>query len=252
MASEQVGKNFSAGMSGGIAWVYDPAAQLRYKANFAEPMRDFERLGSDSFEEELKGYIQEHLDATQSPVADRILANWEQEREAFVQVFPLDYKRARKQAMDADSWKGREEMPKSKVPLDDVMGKDVKVDAATPTEQEIATKFNKLRGFVEIERKPEPYRDPEERRGDWGEIYTPVKAHDLERKRQSARCMDCGTPFCQTHSVRGFGVWVSGTEFRVWALGLCLARLPDALGTECCVFIVLIAVFSCRAARSTT
>eukprot|EP00961_Rhodomonas_salina_P108626 1462006-Rhodomonas_salina.1 len=40
------------------------------------------------------------------------------------------------------------------------------------------------RRFVEIERIPEPYREPEERLGDWGEIYTPVKAHDVERKRQ--------------------------------------------------------------------
>jgi len=196
----EVGKNFSAGMSGGIAWVYDPNGSLRYKANFAEPMRDFERLGGDVFEQELKGYIQEHATETDSPVAKNILANWETERDKFVQVFPLDYKRARKQAMDADAWKGREEMPKGKVPLEDITGKDVKLDAATPTEQEVSTKYNKLRGFVEIERKPEPYREPEDRRADWGEIYTPVKAHDLERKRQAARCMDCGTPFCQTHS----------------------------------------------------
>ena len=143
--------------------------------------------------------LQEYLDATESPVAEGILKNWETERDNFVQVFPLDYKRARKQAMDADAWKGREEMPKGKVALEDI-GKEVKLDTATPKEHEVSTKFNKLRGFVEIERKPEPYRDPEERRADWGEIYTPVKAHDLERKRQSARCMDCGTPFCQTHS----------------------------------------------------
>ena len=196
----EVGKNFSAGMSGGIAWVYDAAGTLRYKANYAEPMRDFERLSGDTFEEELKGYIQEHLDATGSTVAENILANWETERERFVQVFPLDYKRARKQAMDADAWKGREELPKDKVPLEDISAKEVTPQASTPTESDMATKFNKLRGFVEIERKPEPYRDPEDRRSDWGEIYTPVKAHDLERKRQSARCMDCGTPFCQTHS----------------------------------------------------
>ena len=191
----EVGKNFSAGMSGGIAWVYDPAGQLRYKANFAEPMRDFERLGQDAFEEELKGYVQEHYEETDSPVAQHILANWETERQFFVQVFPLDYKRARKQAMDADSWKGREEMPKEKVPLADAGAPDVQGEAAPPSEQEVATKFNKLRGFVEIERKPEPYRDAQERRGDWGEIYTPVKAHDLERKRQSARCMDCGIAY---------------------------------------------------------
>uniref|UniRef100_A0A7S4P9N1 glutamate synthase (NADH) n=1 Tax=Guillardia theta TaxID=55529 RepID=A0A7S4P9N1_GUITH len=196
----EVGKNFSAGMSGGIAWVYDPKGQLRYKANFAEPMRDFERLEGDIYEQELIGYIKEHLAATGSTVAKSILDNWEVEREKFVQVFPLDYKRARKQAADADSWKGREESHKEKNLEIDMDAKKIKVQAHTPSEKEIATKFNKLRGFVEIERIPEPYREPSERLTDWGEIYTPVKAHDAERKRQAARCMDCGTPFCQTHS----------------------------------------------------
>lgn len=64
----------------------------------------------------------------------------------------------------------------------------------------------KLRGFLNYQRNPEPYRDPLERLTDWEEI-NPVPdrdvdvAHtDLERKVQAARCMDCGTPFCQTYS----------------------------------------------------
>ena len=64
----------------------------------------------------------------------------------------------------------------------------------------------KLRGFLNYQRNPEPYRDPVERLMDWEEI-NPVPdrdidvAHtDLERKVQAARCMDCGTPFCQTYS----------------------------------------------------
>mmetsp|Transcript_5396 Transcript_5396/g.10833 ORF Transcript_5396/g.10833 Transcript_5396/m.10833 type:complete len:2179 (-) Transcript_5396:728-7264(-) len=197
----EVGKNFSAGMSGGIAWVYDPNGQLRYKANFAEPVRDFERLQHDAYEEELKGYLKEHVTATASPVAKRILDNWETERESFVQVYPLDYKRARKQAADADTWKGREEAPK-RMGAEEQLTAEVSqsTQALPPSEKDVATKFNKLRGFVEIERIPEPYREPSERLTDWGEIYTPVKAHDVERKRQAARCMDCGTPFCQTNT----------------------------------------------------
>jgi len=58
--------------------------------------------------------------------------------------------------------------------------------------------LNKLRGFIEYERKPEPYRNPAERKLDYLEINS---THDpLELKRQAARCMDCGTPFCQTHT----------------------------------------------------
>eukprot|EP00281_Chroomonas_sp_CCMP1168_P021546 CAMPEP_0206230908 /NCGR_PEP_ID=MMETSP0047_2-20121206/10538_1 /ASSEMBLY_ACC=CAM_ASM_000192 /TAXON_ID=195065 /ORGANISM="Chroomonas mesostigmatica_cf, Strain CCMP1168" /LENGTH=2187 /DNA_ID=CAMNT_0053654419 /DNA_START=28 /DNA_END=6591 /DNA_ORIENTATION=+ len=195
----EVGKNFSAGMSGGIAWVYDPKGELRFKVNFAEPVRDFERLSGDAYEAELIDYLNDYIKSTGSPVAKRIMDNWEEEKTHFVQVFPLDYKRARKQAADADSWKGKDVMNKPTVEVD-VDKKTIKIDAATPDEKDINTKFNKLRGFVEIERKPEPYREPSERATDWGEIYTPVKAHDAERKRQSARCMDCGTPFCQTHS----------------------------------------------------
>lgn len=58
--------------------------------------------------------------------------------------------------------------------------------------------IDKNRGFIEIERNPDPYRDPEERLQDWGEINS---AHDpVNRTMQAARCMDCGTPFCQTNT----------------------------------------------------
>lgn len=64
----------------------------------------------------------------------------------------------------------------------------------------------KLRGFLNYQRNPEPYRPALERLQDWEEI-NPVPDRDvdvahtaLERKVQAARCMDCGTPFCQTYS----------------------------------------------------
>ena len=58
--------------------------------------------------------------------------------------------------------------------------------------------INKARGFIEYERKPEPYRPPAERLMDYGEINAQHEPGEL--KRQSARCMDCGTPFCQTNT----------------------------------------------------
>ncbi|GMI31979.1 hypothetical protein TeGR_g14096 [Tetraparma gracilis] len=66
--------------------------------------------------------------------------------------------------------------------------------------------IDKLRGFLNYKRNPEPYRDPLERVTDWGELNPGAEADaDLqhsqtERKVQAARCMDCGTPFCSTHS----------------------------------------------------
>lgn len=54
---------------------------------------------------------------------------------------------------------------------------------------------NKPTGFMEFARSKPPYRDPLVRLGDWHEIYTQLPNEEL--KQQGARCMDCGTPFCQ-------------------------------------------------------
>jgi glutamate synthase (NADPH/NADH) len=58
-----------------------------------------------------------------------------------------------------------------------------------------------------VRRSPMPYRDIEERSKDWGEVL--AKLADPEQadllSTQSARCMNCGTPFChQTSSGEGF------------------------------------------------
>ena len=55
--------------------------------------------------------------------------------------------------------------------------------------------MGKPTGFMEYRRKSVPYRDAQERLGDFEEIYTPPT--DKSLKRQGARCMDCGVPFCQ-------------------------------------------------------
>ena len=56
--------------------------------------------------------------------------------------------------------------------------------------------MGKITGFMEFDRIPAPYRDARARLLDFREIYT---GHDVERlTTQSARCMDCGVPFCQS------------------------------------------------------
>lgn len=50
-------------------------------------------------------------------------------------------------------------------------------------------------GFVKYDRKPLPYRAATERMKDWGEVLASANQDGLV-KTQSARCMDCGTPFC--------------------------------------------------------
>ena len=56
--------------------------------------------------------------------------------------------------------------------------------------------MGKPTGFMEYPRKTVPYREEIERLGDYGEIYTEPSEDRL--KRQGARCMDCGVPFCQS------------------------------------------------------
>lgn len=51
-------------------------------------------------------------------------------------------------------------------------------------------------GFVKYEREPLPMRQVEERLQDWNEVVEHGISEPL-LKTQSARCMDCGTPFCQ-------------------------------------------------------
>lgn len=55
------------------------------------------------------------------------------------------------------------------------------------------------RAFIEFRRQPDPYRPALERLHDWNEINSETR-EPLERKVQAARCMDCGTPFCQTNT----------------------------------------------------
>ena len=55
------------------------------------------------------------------------------------------------------------------------------------------------RAFIEFKREPDAYRPPIERVHDWNEINEQERDPN-ERKIQAARCMDCGTPFCQTNT----------------------------------------------------
>jgi len=58
--------------------------------------------------------------------------------------------------------------------------------------------MGKPTGFMEYRRRPVPYRDAGERSKDYAEVYGEPVEEML--KRQGARCMDCGVPFCQSHT----------------------------------------------------
>ena len=84
------GRNFAAGMSGGIAYVYDKDRRFEGRCNLE--LVDLEEL-TDVDDEELKALISEHAQRTGSLVARNVLASWERSRERFIKVMPRDYKR---------------------------------------------------------------------------------------------------------------------------------------------------------------
>jgi glutamate synthase (NADPH) large chain len=95
----QTGRNFAAGMSGGVAYVYDPAGALGENLN-AE-MVDLDAMDADDINW-LNGMIQAHVDATDSTVGQQVLAEWENELKNFVKVMPRDFKRVLQAIADAE------------------------------------------------------------------------------------------------------------------------------------------------------
>ncbi len=85
------GRNFAAGMSGGIAYVLDMEGNFKQRCNLG--MVDLESLVEFEEVETVKEMLKEHLRYTQSTVAQRILANWKTMQPKFVKVMPKDYKR---------------------------------------------------------------------------------------------------------------------------------------------------------------
>jgi hypothetical protein len=86
-----LGKNFGAGMSGGIAYVYDPKKRFTSLCN--------EDVSKDLFPVEdaqdvvvLKSMVQKHMRYTGSEVARKILIHWDLEKPKFRKVYPADYR----------------------------------------------------------------------------------------------------------------------------------------------------------------
>ena len=87
----KTGRNFAAGMSGGIAFVLDRNKQFDLHCN--KGLVDLVPVEEDEDAEQLKALILEHYQYTKSTVAKKILDEWEETLGQFVKVFPRDYKR---------------------------------------------------------------------------------------------------------------------------------------------------------------
>ena len=221
------GRNFAAGMSGGIAYVLDTAHTFASKVNME--MVELGKVSEPREIAELRSLIEDHRHFTGSEVADRVLRDFHHLLPLFVRVMPFDYKRV----LEEQTAKAKEDKLRQNV-IDLVPSRTAsQVDLAsegledilTPKEPQVAQllpikrheplvvdvedsmadeastkqrlhKLDKMRGFMKYKRLGEAYRPPRKRTKDWKEIS--ARLTESELKYQSARCMDCGIPFCQS------------------------------------------------------
>ncbi|XP_059629059.1 glutamate synthase [NADH], amyloplastic isoform X2 [Cornus florida] len=211
----KTGRNFAAGMSGGVAYVLDVDDKFQSRCNL-------ELVDLDKVEEEedimtLRMMIQQHQRHTDSELAREVLADFENLLPKFIKVFPRDYKRvlasmkAEETAIEAaeKASKEDEEQDEAELVEKDAFEELKKLATASlnaKVNQEVekaestkrptrVTDAIKHRGFIAYEREGVSYRDPTIRMNDWNEVMEESKPGPL-LKTQSARCMDCGTPFC--------------------------------------------------------
>lgn len=244
------GRNFAAGMSGGIAYVLDMSHSFAPKVNMGTV-----ELGkvSDPHEiAELRSLIEEHRHYTGSEIADRVLRNFHHFLPMFVRIMPLDYKRVLEEQAAAALEEKKKQSHIDLIPsttasqvdlaapgVDPVLpGAMARLRLNKPSETDTphttpnsprlepavldmedamldedqykarASKLDKVRGFMKYKRLNEAYRPPRKRVKDWKEISN--RLSEAELKQQTARCMDCGLPFCSaTNAGTGGGCPIS-------------------------------------------
>ena len=87
----ETGRNFAAGMSGGVAYVWDKNHNFDYFCNM--DMVEINLVEETSYRKELKELIRKHYLHTGSALAGRMLDDWNHYVEEFIQVVPIEYKR---------------------------------------------------------------------------------------------------------------------------------------------------------------
>ncbi|XP_022089869.1 putative glutamate synthase [NADPH] isoform X1 [Acanthaster planci] len=220
------GCNFAAGMSGGIAYVLDRLGQFPVLCNKESvTLRPVTKAIDVTFIQE---HLQKFVELTGSKVAAKVLDNWDEEVQYFVKVFPDQYRDALLKLKATNLARQREVEPASQPLTNGVTNMNgptnqngpLEINGERPTNKKTEPKvidieeavpdaemgkknlervLDKTRGFVKYKRNNQPYRKVAMRMKDWGEIYD-HKAVKKELRTQAARCMDCGTPFCQGHT----------------------------------------------------
>ncbi|CAH8494272.1 unnamed protein product [Dicrocoelium dendriticum] len=203
----RTGRNFAAGMSGGLAFIYDvDGIEGPFKRKCNLELVEMEPMSlNNPYSSWLRSIIQEFTDETDSNVGKAILKDWSTAIRNFILVFPPEYRRALEAAQHTQA--------NGPVTCDGLMQKPEKASKRMPSAPDIedmaegdvtnhsASKLplDKLRGFVKYARNTVSYRPTDERMNDWEEVYAHGEVQS-GLKRQAARCMDCGIPFCQSQT----------------------------------------------------
>ncbi|KAI1844141.1 hypothetical protein JX266_009625 [Neoarthrinium moseri] len=198
------GRNFAAGMSGGIAYVLDIHRDFMSKLNME--MVEASEVEDPTEIAFLRGLIEDHHHYTGSELAARILVDFNRALPRFVKVLPVDYKRVlEEEAAKAAEAKRAEYnlpvLPGSKHKKEEKGGKLQDMEEAVgdnAAEKKRALVLDKTKGFMKYQRRSEKYRNAKTRTKDWQELSQRLDEDEL--KYQSARCMDCGVPFCQSET----------------------------------------------------
>ncbi|KAH7366847.1 glutamate synthase [Plectosphaerella cucumerina] len=199
------GRNFAAGMSGGIAYVLDINGDFHSKLNME--MIEVSGVEEPSEVAFLRGLIEDHHHYTGSELAARILVDFNRALTRFVKVLPVDYKRVlAEEAAKAEEAKRAEynlpivsshkhekktEKPAKLQDIEETIGDNA-------ADKKRALVLDKTKGFMKYQRRAEKYRSVKTRTKDWAELSSRLSEDEL--KYQSARCMDCGVPFCQSET----------------------------------------------------
>lgn len=210
------GRNFAAGMSGGIAYILDMNQDFASKVN--TEMVEISGLEDPTEIAFIRGLVEDHHHYTGSELAARVLLDFNRALPRFIKVLPTDYKRVMaEEAAKAEAAKqaeyplallpgnparqSHEESKKKRHEKEAQAKKDVldieeSVGDAKAEKKRSALVLDKTKGFMKYQRRAEKYRKPENRTRDWKELSSRLNQDEL--KYQAARCMDCGVPFCQS------------------------------------------------------
>lgn len=211
------GRNFAAGMSGGIAYVLDMNQDFESKVN--TEMVEISSIEDPSEIAFVRGLVEDHHHYTGSELAARILLDFNRALSRFIKVLPTDYKRVMaEEAAKAEAAK-KAEYPLPILPGNavrstheesrnkmhekethqkkkDMLDIEESVGDNKAEKKRSALVLDKTKGFMKYQRRAEKYRKPETRTRDWKELSSRLDEDGL--KYQAARCMDCGVPFCQS------------------------------------------------------